>query len=93
MNALTTVRRGNGSRAQDVGPGCMAADRRYIAQLAGMVRRLWRGGRVAEGARLESVYTGNRIVGSNPTLSASILTKGPDGQSLRISLTGGTKKR
>jgi hypothetical protein len=27
---------------------------------------------VAEGARLESVYTGNRIVGSNPTLSASI---------------------
>jgi hypothetical protein len=25
---------------------------------------------VAEGARLESVYTGNRIVGSNPTLSA-----------------------
>ena len=31
-----------------------------------------RDGRVAEGARLESVYTGNRIVGSNPTLSASI---------------------
>ena len=30
-----------------------------------------RGGRVAEGARLESVYTGNRIVGSNPTPSAS----------------------
>ena len=29
-----------------------------------------RGGRVVEGARLESVYTGNRIVGSNPTLSA-----------------------
>src|SRR6185312_9041789 len=29
-----------------------------------------RGGRVAEGARLESVYTGNRIVGSNPTPSA-----------------------
>ena len=25
---------------------------------------------MAEGARLESVYTGNRIVGSNPTLSA-----------------------
>jgi hypothetical protein len=25
---------------------------------------------VAEGARLESVYTGNRIVGSNPTPSA-----------------------
>src|SRR5579864_8308018 len=29
-----------------------------------------RDGRVAEGARLESVYTGNRIVGSNPTPSA-----------------------
>jgi hypothetical protein len=27
---------------------------------------------VAEGARLESVYTGNRIVGSNPTPSASL---------------------
>src|SRR5262249_44491832 len=34
------------------------------------VRR--RDGRVAEGARLESVYTGNRIVGSNPTPSATI---------------------
>ena len=31
---------------------------------------LRRGGRVAEGARLESVYTGNRIGGSNPPLSA-----------------------
>jgi hypothetical protein len=30
---------------------------------------------VAEGARLESVYTGNRIVGSNPTLSATNLLK------------------
>ena len=30
-----------------------------------------RDGRVAEGARLESVYTGNRIVGSNPTPSAT----------------------
>lgn len=27
---------------------------------------------MAEGARLESVYTGNRIVGSNPTLSAML---------------------
>jgi hypothetical protein len=35
----------------------------------------WRGGRVAEGARLESVYTGNRIVGSNPTLSANAFPK------------------
>ena len=29
-----------------------------------------RGGRVVEGARLESVYTGNRIAGSNPAPSA-----------------------
>jgi hypothetical protein len=34
-----------------------------------------RGGRVAEGARLESVFTGNRNVGSNPTPSASVLRK------------------
>ena len=33
-------------------------------------RKPWRGGRVAEGARLESVFTGNRNVGSNPTPSA-----------------------
>ena len=32
---------------------------------------MWRGGRVAEGARLESVYTGNRIAGSNPAPSAT----------------------
>ena len=31
-----------------------------------------RGGRVAEGARLESVYTGDRIEGSNPSPSANI---------------------
>src|SRR5690606_4688083 len=31
-----------------------------------------RGGRVVEGARLERVYTGNRIEGSNPSLSATI---------------------
>jgi hypothetical protein len=30
-----------------------------------------RGGRVVEGARLESVYAGNRIAGSNPAPSAS----------------------
>ena len=35
-----------------------------------------RDGRVAEGARLESVYTGNRIVGSNPTPSARCLVRG-----------------
>jgi hypothetical protein len=32
-----------------------------------------RGGRAAEGARLESVYTGNRIEGSNPSPSANIV--------------------
>ena len=32
----------------------------------------WKGGRVAEGARLESVFTLTRNVGSNPTLSAII---------------------
>ena len=31
-----------------------------------------RGGRVVEGARLESVYTGNRIAGSNPAPSANL---------------------
>ena len=31
----------------------------------------WRGGRVVEGARLESVYAGNRIAGSNPGPPAS----------------------
>tara|TARA_B100000700_G_scaffold88721_1_gene100106 strand:- start:226 stop:330 length:105 start_codon:yes stop_codon:yes gene_type:complete len=31
-----------------------------------------KGGRVVEGARLESVYAGDRIVGSNPILSAKI---------------------
>ena len=31
---------------------------------------IWRGGRVVEGARLESVYRGNSIMGSNPILSA-----------------------
>ena len=30
-----------------------------------------RGGRVVEGARLESVYRGNSIMGSNPILSAN----------------------
>ena len=39
--------------------------------LAGDMRgRSRRGGRAAEGARLESVYAGNRIAGSNPASSA-----------------------
>ena len=32
--------------------------------------RFWRGGRVVEGASLENWNTGNRIGGSNPSLSA-----------------------
>ena len=35
---------------------------------------VWRGGRVVEGARLESVFTGNRNAGSNPAPSASYLS-------------------
>ena len=31
----------------------------------------WAGGRVVEGARLERVYRGNSIEGSNPSLSAT----------------------
>jgi hypothetical protein len=34
---------------------------------------LWRGGRVVECTALEMRHTGNRIGGSNPSLSASIL--------------------
>ncbi len=50
---------------------CASAFRQYIARLAsGVCRRRRTGGRVAEGARLERVYTGNRIEGSNPSLSA-----------------------
>jgi hypothetical protein len=33
-----------------------------------------RGGRVVEGARLESVYAVTRIEGSNPSLSAKLKT-------------------
>ena len=35
-----------------------------------IVRFDWRGGRVVECARLESVWAGNRPQGSNPCLSA-----------------------
>ncbi len=37
---------------------------------------MWRGGRVVEGARLESVYRGNSIMGSNPILSAITVLDG-----------------
>jgi hypothetical protein len=41
-----------------------------------------KGGRVVEGARLESVYTGNRIAGSNPAPSASKMILAPDNAAL-----------
>ena len=36
-----------------------------------ILRAAWTGARVAEGAGLENRYTGNGIVGSNPTLSVN----------------------
>ena len=39
---------------------------------------------MVEGARLESVYTSNRIVGSNPTLSAIINTDQNESKLLEI---------
>ena len=70
---------GEVSRARGNGPGGRAA---LIAPdgTAAIVRRFRagfsasrRGGRVAEGARLESVWAGNRLVGSNPTPSATLM--------------------
>jgi|SRR5580700_6237883 hypothetical protein len=79
-DCLLTTRRGGSSivaaevgRGLGIGPVPRGLSRRspplYCA------RRVRRGGRVAEGARLESVYTGNRIVGSNPTPSANAFSK------------------
>jgi murein L,D-transpeptidase YafK len=51
---------------------------------------------VAEGARLESVYTGNRIVGSNPTPSASPILKAvlrPSRAAVKASIFGLRKIR
>ena len=36
---------------------------------------LWRGGRAVEGAALEMLFRGNSNEGSNPSLSASFLTR------------------
>ena len=45
---------------------------------------------MVEGARLESVYTGNRIEGSNPSLSAeSDLKSLTDGHSAVLACIGG----
>ena len=46
----------------------IAPDRCFASAHAALTPRT--GGRVVEGARLERVYTGNRIEGSNPSLSA-----------------------
>jgi hypothetical protein len=48
---------------------------------------------VAEGARLESVYTGNRIVGSNPTPSARQPLKPKAGIAIGDSVTSRTSQR
>src|SRR3989475_12640892 len=45
----------------------------YASQVVRSVDSYRRDGRVAEGARLESVFTRKGNVGSNPTLSASFL--------------------
>ena len=42
----------------------------HAAPKANYNSRVWRGGRVAEGARLESVCASNGTAGSNPVLSA-----------------------
>ena len=39
------------------------------------IYKIWRGVRVVEGARLESVYTVKRIKGSNPFLSAKLIVR------------------
>jgi hypothetical protein len=48
---------------------CQHTDRRYSAGHPRLAQPR-RGGRAAQGARLESVYTGNRIEASNPSPSA-----------------------
>ena len=61
---------------------------REVKRLNKDLRGRRRGGRAAEGARLESVYTGNRIEGSNPSPSANL----PPQPALR-SATGSKKRQ
>src|SRR5262245_61790967 len=49
-----------------------------------MFSRLWRGGRVVECTALEMRHTGNRIGGSNPSLSAIVLSVGGWSMTFRI---------
>jgi hypothetical protein len=51
------------------------ADASWLKVLRAPRRALRTGGRVVEGARLESVYRGNSIAGSNPALSAIFVDK------------------
>jgi hypothetical protein len=48
---------------------CIAGSNGYLILL---LLIFWRGVRVVEGARLESVYTRKGIAGSNPALSADL---------------------
>ncbi len=43
-----------------------------VSSRVSMRSNFWRGGRAAEGARLESVYISDYIGGSNPPLSATL---------------------
>ena len=57
-----------------------AAKQMLISELCGFYFDLlfyWRLVRVVEGARLESVYTGNCIEGSNPSVSATQIIETP----------------
>jgi hypothetical protein len=67
-------RRGSGPEPFDPGPspgqGLPSDDLNHQGAQPSCAPTTWRGGRVVEGAALEKRYTGNGIVGSNPTLSA-----------------------
>ena len=60
-----------GRRSPDLmGPPSARASLPDQPGTTGRRQAMRRGGRVVEGARLESVFTGNRNAGSNPALSA-----------------------
>ena len=46
------------------------SNRKQCVNLTTVTIPVWRGGRVVEGARLESVCSSNTTAGSNPVLSA-----------------------
>ena len=52
----------------------------FLSKNVRHLQRLWRDGRVVDGAALEMRYTGDRIGGSNPFLSAL----NPDNQGIMI---------